>query len=208
MANARVEPFHWLLLASFFALLAWSGIAPRDRFTWGLEVAPALVGAFILVAVFPRFRFTGLVYCLIWLHALVLLIGGHYTYAEMPVFNWLRDEFHASRNYYDRLGHFFQGFVPAMIAREILLRVSTLLPGKLLFFLVSCVALAISACYELLEWAVALATGDAAEAFLATQGDVWDTQWDMFTALIGALLAQWLLGARQDRDLAQLRGKQ
>ncbi|HEX6827366.1 MAG TPA: DUF2238 domain-containing protein, partial [Burkholderiales bacterium] len=198
-----VSAYHWLLLASFLALLAWSGIAPRDRFTWYLEVAPAMIGAVALIALYPRFRFTDLVYSLIWLHALVLMVGGHYTYAEMPLFNWLRDAFHLERNYYDRLGHLFQGFVPAMIAREVLLRRSPLRSGKWLFFLVTCVALSISAMYEFIEWWVALATGEDAEAFLATQGDVWDTQWDMFLALTGALLAQTFLSRLHDRELAR-----
>lgn len=196
-----VSTFHWALLASFLAFLAWSGTAPRDRFVWYLEVAPAIIAAVVLAALYRRFRFTDLVYGLIWLHALVLVVGGHYTYAEMPLFNWLRDEFHLSRNYYDRLGHFMQGFVPAMIAREVLLRASPLRAGGWLFFLVLCVALAISASYEFLEWGVAVTTGTAADAFLATQGDVWDTQWDMFLALIGAAIAQLALSRVQDRQL-------
>jgi putative membrane protein len=199
-----VPGFHWALLGSFLALLAWSGIAPRDRFVWYLEVAPAVIGAVVLAALYPRFRFTGLVYTLIWLHALVLMVGGHYTYAEMPLFNWLRDAFHLERNYYDRVGHFFQGFAPAMIAREVLVRNSPLRPGKWLFFLVVCVALAISAVYEFTEWWVAVATGEAAEAFLATQGDVWDTQWDMFLAMSGAILGQLFLSRLHDRGLSRL----
>lgn len=202
-----VSAFHWLLLASFLAILAWSGVGPRDRFTWYLELAPAVIGAGVLVALYPRFRFTDLVYTLIWVHALVLMVGGHYTYAEMPLFNWLRDAFHLERNYYDRVGHFFQGFVPAMIAREVLLRRSPLRPGKWLFFLVACVALAISASYEFIEWWVAVATGEAADAFLATQGDVWDTQWDMFLALSGAVLAQLFLARLHDRQLARVEAR-
>jgi putative membrane protein len=203
-AGRGVPGFHWALLGSFLALLAWSGIAPRDRFVWYLEVAPAVIGAVVLAALYPRFRFTGLVYTLIWLHALVLMVGGHYTYAEMPLFNWLRDAFHLERNYYDRVGHFFQGFAPAMIAREVLVRNSPLRPGKWLFFLVVCVALAISAVYEFTEWWVAVATGEAAEAFLATQGDVWDTQWDMFLAMSGAILGQLFLSRLHDRGLSRL----
>lgn len=198
----RVPLFHWSLLASFLAILAWSGVGPRDRFVWYLEVAPAVIGAVVLIGLYPRFRFSDLVYTLIWMHAAVLMVGGHYTYAEMPLFNWLRDALHLERNYYDRVGHFFQGFVPAMIAREVLLRRSPLRPGKWLFFLVTCVALAISAVYEFIEWWVAVATGEAAEAFLATQGDVWDTQWDMFLALSGAVLAQLFLSRLHDRELA------
>lgn len=198
----RVPFFHWSLLTSFLAILAWSGVGPRDRFVWYLEVAPAVIGAVVLIGLYPRFRFSDLVYTLIWMHAAVLMVGGHYTYAEMPLFNWLRDALHLERNYYDRVGHFFQGFVPAMIAREVLLRRSPLRPGKWLFFLVTCVALAISAVYEFIEWWVAVATGEAAEAFLATQGDVWDTQWDMFLALSGAVLAQLFLSRLHDRELA------
>jgi len=194
-------PFHWGLAATFGIVLAWSGIGPRDRFVWFLEVSPAVIGFMILAATYSRFRFTNLVYALAWLHALVLVVGGHYTYSEMPLFNWLRDEFHLSRNYYDRLGHFMQGFVPAMIAREILIRTSPLRPGNWLFFLVLCVTLSISATYEFLEWGVAVSTGTAAEAFLATQGDVWDTQWDMFLALIGAVVAQLTLPGVQDREM-------
>jgi len=151
-----------------------------------------------------RFPFSRLAYALMVVHAIILLIGGHYTYAEMPLFNWLRDTFELSRNYYDRLGHFAQGFIPAIVAREILLRNSPLQRGKWLFFIVTSICLAISACYEFIEWWVALASGTNAEAFLATQGDVWDTQWDMFTALIGAIAAQLMLRRMHDRSMAAL----
>lgn len=202
MMFARSYPaFHLSLLLSFIALLAWSAYMPHDWLTWFLETIPAMVGVMILLFTYPRFRLTPLVYALIWLHAAVLLIGGHYTYAEMPLFNWLRDVWHLDRNYYDRVGHVFQGFVPAMIAREILLRRSPLKPGKWLFFIVTCICLAISAFYELIEWWIALASGEAATAFLATQGDIWDTQWDMFLALCGALAAQLLLRHIHDRQL-------
>lgn len=192
---------HSSLLLSFLALLAWSAYQPHDWLTWFLETLPAMVGVMILLFTYPRFRLTPLVYVLIWLHAAVLLIGGHYTYAEMPLFNWLRDAWHLDRNYYDRVGHVFQGFVPAMIAREILLRRSPLKPGKWLFFIVTSICLAISAFYEFIEWWVALASGEAATAFLATQGDIWDTQWDMFLALCGASVAQLSLRRIHDRQL-------
>lgn len=202
MMHARPEPaFHLSLFLTFLALLVWSAYQPHDWLTWFLETVPAMVGVMILLFTYPRFRLTPLLYVLIWLHAVVLLIGGHYTYAEMPLFNWLRDTYHLERNYYDRVGHVFQGFVPAIIAREILLRRSPLEPGKWLFFIVTCICLAISAFYEFIEWWVALASGEAATAFLATQGDIWDTHWDMFLALCGALAAQLLLQRIHDRQL-------
>jgi len=193
----------WLLLAVLM-MLAWSGFAPKDRFTWFLEVAPVLIALPLLLATRQRFPFTSLAYGLMAGHAAILMVGGHYTYAEMPLFNWLRDVFELSRNHYDRLGHLAQGFIPAIVAREILLRRSPLRPGKWLFFVVTCVCLAISACYELIEWWVAESSGDQAVAFLATQGDVWDTQWDMFLALLGALSSQLLLRRWHDRQLALL----
>jgi len=193
----------WLLLSTL-VVLAWSGYLPKDRFTWFLEVAPVLIALPLLLATYRPFPLTPLAYTLLALHGLILMIGGHYTYAEMPLFNWLRDAFELSRNHYDRLGHLAQGFVPAIVAREILLRRSPLQVGKWLFFLVTCVCLAISAGYELIEWRVAVSSGDEAVAFLATQGDVWDTQWDMFFALLGALSSQLLLSRWHDRQLATL----
>ncbi|MDP2430695.1 MAG: DUF2238 domain-containing protein [Pseudomonadota bacterium] len=193
----------WLLLVVLIVLV-WSGIAPKDRLTWFLEVAPVLIALPLLLATHRRFPFTSLAYVLIAVHAVILMVGGHYTYAEMPLFNWLRDALELSRNHYDRLGHVAQGFIPAIVAREILLRRSPLLPGKWLFFLVTSVCLAISAFYEMIEWWVAVGSGDEAVAFLATQGDVWDTQWDMFLALLGALSSQLLLRRRHDRQLATL----
>lgn len=195
------------LLVLVLAALIWSGIGPRDRFTWFLEVAPVLLGVPLLIVTFGRFRFTTLVYVLIALHAVILMVGGHYTYAEVPLFNWLRDTLHLSRNHYDRVGHFAQGFVPALIARELLLRTSPLRAGKWLFFLVICVCLAISAAYELVEWQAAVWTGTAADAFLGTQGDVWDSQKDMALALIGAMVALLLLGRWHDRQLERLAGQ-
>ena len=193
----------WLLVV-VLAVLVWSGVAPKDRFTWFLEVAPVLIALPLLLATRRRFPFTPLAYALMAVHAVILMVGGHYTYAEMPLFNWLRDVLDLSRNHYDRLGHIAQGFIPAILAREILLRRSPLRPGKWLFFLVASVCLAISACYELIEWWVAVASGDEAVAFLATQGDVWDTQWDMFLALLGALSSLLLLSRWHDRQLLEL----
>src|ERR1035437_1917723 len=171
----------WLILLciSVGVVFVWSAVGCHDVFTWALEVAPAVIGITVLALTYRRFQLTSLVYTLIALHAIVLFVGGHYTYAQMPVFNWIRDAFHLSRNYYDRLGHFFQGFVPALIVREFLLRRTTLKRGLLLSFLTLCVCMAISAWYELFEFLVAEFTGSAADAFLGTQGDPWDTQWDM-----------------------------
>jgi putative membrane protein len=195
------------LLLAGLAGLAWSAIGPHDYFTWFLEVVPALIGGAILLATFRRFRFTDLVYWLIFIHAVILMIGGHYTYAEMPLFNWLRDIFHLARNYYDRLGHLAQGFVPAMIVRELLLRTSPLRPGKWLATITVSICLAISAAYELFEWSVAVATGQAADAFLGTQGDPWDTQWDMFMCLCGAILSLLLLSRLHNRQILAINGR-
>jgi len=197
---------HRLLLAIFFAVFIWSGITPHDYFTWFLETFPAMVGFVLVAATYHRFRLTDIAYTGIVIHCLILMIGGHYTYAEMPLFSWLRDTFDLARNYYDRLGHIAQGFFPAIVAREILLRRSPLAHGKWLFFIVTCICLAISAFYEFVEWWVAVGTGDDAVAFLATQGDVWDTQWDMFLAFLGAMAAQLLLGRWHDRQIKALSG--
>jgi len=174
-----------LLLGGLIAL-ALSAIHAYDPTTWVLEVAPILIGAPLLVATARRFPLTPLIYRLIFLHAVILMIGGHYTYARVPLGSWAQHVFGLARNDYDRLGHFAQGFVPSMICREILLRRTPLQRGPWLFFLTVSVALAISACYEFVEWWTALAGGKAATDFLGTQGDVWDTQWDMFVALVGA----------------------
>jgi len=197
---------HRAMLAAFAVTLAWSAWHPKEYFTWFLEVLPALIGLMIVAATYTRFRLSDLAYLAILLHSLVLMVGGHYTYAEVPLFNWLRDD-HIGlvRNDYDRLGHFAQGFFPAILAREILLRRSPLVRGKWLFFIVTCICLAISAGYELIEWRVAVSSGDEAVAFLATQGDPWDTQWDMFTALIGALVSLVLMGRIHDCSMARLR---
>lgn len=196
------------LLVVVAGVFVWSGVRPRDRFTWVLEVLPVILVVPVLALAWGRFRFTTLVYVLIALHAVVLMIGGHYTYAQVPAFNWLRDRFHLSRNYYDRVGHFVQGFVPALIVRELLLRTSPLRRGRWLFVIVVCVCLAISASYELFEWAMARLTGTAAEQFLGTQGDPWDTQEDMATALVGAVVGLVLLAGVQDHELSMPRGRE
>ncbi len=195
----RREPT--ILLVFALGWLVVSGIRPYDRATWLMEVAPILIGVPILVATARRFPLTPLLYRLIFVHALILMLGGHYTYARVPPGFWVQDLLGLVRNHYDRLGHFAQGFVPAMIARELLLRRTPLRPGKWLFVVVASVALAVSACYELIEWWAALLGGEAATDFLGTQGDPWDTQWDMFLALIGALSAQLLLARQHDREL-------
>ena len=200
----KVESLHTGLLLILSIVLIWSVINPKDLFTWFLEVLPALIGLGVLTLTYNRFRLTNLVYFLILVHAIILIVGGHYTYAEMPIFNWIRDSFHLARNYYDRLGHFAQGFIPAVIVREILLRKSELKRGKMLSFIIISVCLAISALYELIEWGVAEATGSAADAFLGTQGDVWDTQWDMFMALLGATISLVSMSNLHDKFLRKL----
>jgi putative membrane protein len=192
------------LLVVVLVGLAVSAVGPRDRFTWYLEVAPVLIGIPILLYTRKRLSLTTLSYVLLALHALILILGGHYTYAEVPLGFWVKEALGLARNHYDRLGHFAQGFVPAIVGREILLRRGPLRPGGWTFFLVTCVCLAISATYELIEWVTALMTGEAADAFLGTQGDPWDTQWDMFLALCGALAAQVFLARVHDGQLARL----
>jgi putative membrane protein len=201
--HARQSPTEPLaLLALTAAALAWSAIRPFDYLTWLLEVAPVLIAAPILVLTFRQRPLSPLLYRLIFLHALILIIGGHYTYAQVPAGFWLQEVFDLSRNHYDRLGHPAQGFVPAILAREILLRATPLVRGGWLKLLVVSVCLAFSALYELIEWAAALISAEAAESFLGTQGDHWDTQWDMFLALCGAIAAVLLLGRGHDRSMA------
>lgn len=189
----------WLLV--FAAVLVWSAINPADYFTWFLEVLPAIIGLLVLLATRKSFPLTGLVYVLILMHCIILMVGGHYTYAEVPLFDWIRDSFGLARNNYDKVGHFAQGFIPAMVAREIMIRKQIVLVRSWLNFLVVCFCLAFSAFYELVEWFVAVATGDSAEAFLGTQGYIWDTQSDMAFALVGAVAALLLLGRWHDRQL-------
>lgn len=189
-----------LLIAGLFALVV-SAIGAYDRFTWFLEVAPAIIGMVALTATYRRFQFTNLVYTLIFIHALILMLGGHYTYAKVPLGFWMQETFHFSRNHYDRIGHFAQGFVPAMIAREIFIRRKVINGAGWRAFLIVCFCLAFSAFYELIEWRTSVMSGEAADAFLGTQGDVWDTQIDMFLALVGSISALALLGRVQDSQL-------
>lgn len=190
-----------LWIAVFAAVLVWSAIEPKDRFTWFLEVLPALLGAVLLLATQRRFPLTPLLYVLILLHCVVLMIGGHYTYAEVPFFDGL---FGSERNNYDKVGHFFQGFVPAILAREILVRWNAVNGRAWLNLFVISICLAFSAFYELIEWWVAVASGEGADDFLGTQGYVWDTQSDMALALIGAISALLLLSRWHDRQIAQI----
>lgn len=193
------------LLAIVVAALIASGIAPTDRLTWLMEVAPVLIALPLMIATRHSYPLTLLLTVLIAIHALVLIGGGAYTYAHVPFGFWLQDILGTLRNPYDKIGHFMQGFVPAMVAREILLRGDFVRGRRMTAFLCVCVAMAISACYELIEWAAALALGQGADEFLGTQGDVWDTQSDMFMALIGASTALLLLARWHDRQLAALR---
>lgn len=196
--------FPLTLLVATAAILLWSGIRPHDRVTWLLEVFPVVIAAPLLVATYRRFRLTDLVYGLVFLHAVILMIGGHYTYALTPIGFWMQEAFGFARNHYDRIGHLVQGFVPAILAREILLRTSPLRPGGWLFFLVTAVCLTISVLYEFIEWGAALVSREASQAFLGTQGDVWDTQWDMLLAGLGAIAAQLLLARWHDRQLLRV----
>ena len=186
------------------AVIVWSGWRPYDRFTWWLEISPVFAGIGILGATYRRFRFTTLCYVLIALHIFVLCVGAHYTYARVPPFDWLRPIFGWERNHYDRLGHLMQGFVPAIIAREVLVRLDVIKQTKWLPFLIASICLAISAFYELLEWWAALIGGSAADDFLGSQGDVWDTQSDMCLALIGAICALAFLSYFHDRALQKI----
>jgi putative membrane protein len=190
----------WLVTGTV-GVLIWSGILPHDRLTWYMEVAPVLIGLPLFVATAKRYPLSPLLYRLLFLHGVILMVGGHYTYAEVPLGQWFQDFLGLSRNHYDRFGHFAQGFVPAILAREILLRQTPLIPGRWLGFLCISICLAFSALYELIEWWAAIWLGQSAEAFLGTQGDVWDTQWDMFLALCGACLAMLFLSSAHNRSM-------
>ncbi len=192
----------YLWLGIFFIVLVWSGINPKDQFTWFLEVIPALIGFVLLIFTYKSFPLTPLLYILILIHMVILMVGGHYTYAEVPLFDWIKEVLDQSRNNYDKVGHFAQGFIPAILAKEILIRKGIVHGTKIwLNYIVISIVLAFSAFYELVEWWVALATGDDAEAFLGTQGYVWDTQSDMMFALIGGITALFLLSRLHDKQL-------
>lgn len=202
--NTKDRVTHICLLFSLAGVFVWSFIGCYDLFTWFLEAGPVIIAVPLLMLVYRKFRLTNLAYLLVWIHAIVLLVGAHYTYARMPLFDWVREAFELSRNHYDRVGHFAQGFIPAILAREILLRKSPLQRGKWLFFMVICICLAISAVYELLEWVVGAASGSAGVAFLATQGDIWDTQKDMALCLAGAIVALVILSRLHDKGLKHM----
>lgn len=195
----------WIL--TFSVVLIWSAINPADYFTWFLEVLPAMIGFAILATTYKKFKLTSLAYTLILIHCIILMVGGHYTYAKVPLFDWIKDYFELSRNNYDKIGHLAQGFIPAIIAREILIRKSIISRKGWLNFLVICFCLALSAFYELIEWWVAVSTGESAEAFLGTQGYVWDTQSDMALALLGAILSLLFLSGIHNRQLEEIETK-
>lgn len=195
------------LLSFVFVMMLLLGYAPEaDRLTWFMETVPVMIGIVILVATYRRFPLTSLTYHLLAMHAIILMVGGHFTYAEVPWGNALQEMFDWDRNHYDRLGHIAQGFVPAILAREILIRKSCLEPGAWLFLLTTSFCLAFSAFYEIIEWWAAIFTATGAEAFLGTQGDPWDTQWDMFLALLGAMAAQLILGSVHNQQIRGLQG--
>ncbi len=192
----------YIWLGLFFTVLLWSGIHPKDQFTWFLEVVPALIGFVLILFTYKKFPLTPLLYSLILIHMVILMVGGHYTYAEVPLFDWIKEVLDQSRNNYDKVGHFAQGFIPAILAREILIRKDIVHGTKIwLNYIVISIVLAFSAFYELVEWWVSLATGDDAESFLGTQGYVWDTQSDMMFALIGGITALLLLSRFHDTQL-------
>ncbi len=193
-----------ILLALFIIVLTWSGIHPKETFTWFLEVFPAIIGAIILIITRKSFPLTPLVYTFICIHACILCIGGHYTYAEVPAFDWLKEVLHQSRNNYDKVGHVAQGFVPALIIRELVIRKEVITKKGWLNVIIVCMCMAISAAYELLEWFVSLFSGEAGDAFLGTQGYIWDTQSDMLYATMGAITALVLLSSVQNKQISEL----
>ncbi|MBL7933935.1 MAG: DUF2238 domain-containing protein [Bacteroidia bacterium] len=195
---------YYVLIVLFLAGLVISAINPHDYFTWFLEVFPAIVGFIVLTLTFKKFRFTMLTYCMILLHCYILFVGGHYTYAEVPLFDWIKELFHQSRNNYDKVGHFAQGFIPAFIVRELLIRKNIIAVRSWLSFLTITVCVFISVVYEFLEWAVAELSGESADSFLGTQGFVWDTQSDMLFATIGASVMITLFSRIQDKKIKDL----
>jgi putative membrane protein len=194
----------YIMLSIFFTTLSWCIINPNEKFTCFLEIIPAIIGLLILVFTFNKFRFTNFTYFLILIHCIILFIGGHYTYAEVPLFDYIRDVFHQSRNNYDKVGHFAQGFIPAMIIRELLIRKKVINNKSFFNFIIVCICLAISAAYEWIEWGVSLVTAEDGDAFLGTQGYIWDTQSDMLFATIGAITALIVFSKIQDKQIQKL----
>jgi putative membrane protein len=197
-----MKTLFWLI--TFFSVFIWSAIAPHDRLTWFLEVAPAIIGLIVVITTYKSFPLTTLVYSLILIHCVILMVGGHYTYAEVPLFNDLKELMGSSRNNYDKVGHFAQGFIPALITREIVIRKNVINGTAWRAFFIVCFCLAFSAFYELIEWGVAIVSGEGAHAFLGTQGYIWDTQSDMGYALIGAILSLMLLSHHHDQQLHKI----
>ncbi|MCK4866020.1 MAG: DUF2238 domain-containing protein [Gammaproteobacteria bacterium] len=195
----------WIITFTLF--LIWSGINPKDQFTWLLEVGPAIIGAAVMAKTYKTFHLTPLVYILILIHCVILMIGGHYTYAEVPFFDYLKDIFNFTRNNYDKVGHFVQGFVPALITREILIGKNVIPDAVWRNFFILCFCLGFSAFYELIEWGVALASGEDAVAFLGTQGYIWDTQSDMGLALLGAIIGLFSLSKLHDEQLLKINNR-
>ena len=192
------------LLIIFGVVFSWSLINPKEYFTWVLEVFPAIIGLIVLMATFKRFRFTDFFYTLILIHCCILFVGGHYTYAEVPLFDWIRDVFHQSRNNYDKVGHLAQGFVPALIIRELFIRTKIVNKKGWLSFITVSICMAISVTYEFIEWFVSIATGSAGDSFLGTQGYIWDTQSDMLYATIGSVLGLLIFSRYQDKQIKKI----
>jgi len=202
--KSRISPALWVLITGFILIFIWSGIAPEDQHTWFLEVLPAIVAVPVLAFTYRKFRFSDFAYFMIFVQIVILLIGGHYTYAKVPLFDWIRDNFGLERNNYDKLAHFIQGTTPALITREILIRLKVINGQGWLFFVVAATGLAISAAYELIEMGISVAEGSTADAFLGTQGYVWDTQTDMLLALIGAVLIQLFFRNVHDKSINRI----
>lgn len=194
-----------LLLVLFFIGLLLSGINPKEYFTWFLEVLPAVLGLIVLLLTYNKFQFTNFTYFFILVHCYILFLGGHYTYAEVPLFDWIKEIFHQSRNNYDKIGHFAQGFVPAMIVRELFIRKNVIANKSFFNFIIVSICLAISAAYEWIEWWVSISTGEGGDAFLGTQGYIWDTQSDMLLATIGAICMLVFLSKKHDNAITNLK---
>ncbi len=199
--------FHIFLLVSLAGVLVWSAIKPHDYFTWFLEVLPALLAVGILAFFYNRFRFSNLVYIIVWFHCIVLMVGGKYTYAEVPLFDYIGAFFGWTRNNYDKVGHFMQGFSPALIAREVFIRKNIVNGKRWIYFMAVAVPLAFSAFYEFVEWWISILTGSAGDSFLGTQGYIWDTQTDMFMCFVGSIIALILLSRRQNKEIAEMQAE-